>query len=98
MIAFERWADQKTVNIPVVQEYTFKVYLFILARLAFEQRIQLALLMIGRCGFGFPFNWSAPARAPDGSMSIQEALRVVGDTYMIATILPKWVQKLPFRR
>ncbi|KIK06373.1 hypothetical protein K443DRAFT_674356 [Laccaria amethystina LaAM-08-1] len=82
MITSEGWADKKTVDIPVVQEYTFK----------------LALLMIGRCGFGFSFNWSAPARAPDGSMSLQEALRVVGDTHMIAIILPKWVQKLPFRR
>lgn len=82
MITSEGWADKETVDIPVVQDYTFK----------------LALLIIGRCGFGFSFNWSAPARAPDGSMSIQEALRVVGDTHMIAILLPKWVQKLPFKR
>jgi len=98
MITSEGWADKKTADIPVVQEYTFKVYLFILLRLTFDQHIQLALLMIGRCGFGFSFNWSTPARAPDGSMSLQEALRVVGDTHMIAIVLPKWVQRLPFRR
>ncbi|TFK38021.1 cytochrome P450 [Crucibulum laeve] len=82
MISAERWADKKVVDIPVIQTLTFK----------------LALLIIGRCGFGFSFDWSAPPTAPDGSMSVQEALRVVADSYMISTMTPKWVQNLPFKK
>ncbi|KAG6898860.1 hypothetical protein C0993_003485, partial [Termitomyces sp. T159_Od127] len=58
----------------------------------------LALLIIGKCGFGFSFNWSAPPTAPDGNMSVQEALRIVADSHMLAIAAPKWLLSLPFRR
>ncbi|PPQ65337.1 hypothetical protein CVT26_000052 [Gymnopilus dilepis] len=82
MIAAEGWDGKKTIEIPVIQKLTFK----------------FALLIIGRCGFGFDFNWFSPPRAADGSMSVLEALRIVGDSYMIAVFLPKWIQNLPFKK
>lgn len=59
---------------------------------------QLALLIIGKCGFGFSFTWSEPARTSDGRMSVQEALRITADTFMISTFAPKWTQKLPIKK
>ncbi|KAG6917128.1 hypothetical protein DXG01_003794 [Tephrocybe rancida] len=82
MLSAENWGSQTTIDVPVVQTLTFK----------------LALLIIGKCGFGFSFNWSAPPTAPDGSMSVQEALRIVADSSMLAIAAPKWLLALPFRR
>ncbi|KAG5634271.1 hypothetical protein H0H81_002585, partial [Sphagnurus paluster] len=82
MISAEGWDKSDTIEEPVIQKLTFK----------------LALLIIGRCGFGFSFNWEAPPTAPDGSMSVQEALRVVADTHMLMIFAPKWILKLPFPR
>ncbi|GLB42270.1 putative cytochrome P450 [Lyophyllum shimeji] len=82
MIAAEGWSKKDLINVPVVQTLTFK----------------LALLIIGKCGFGFSFNWTAPPTAPDGTMSVQEALRIVADSHMLAIFAPKWLLALPFRR
>ncbi|KAF9010234.1 cytochrome P450 [Cyathus striatus] len=82
MISVEGWADKQSVEVMSVQSLTFK----------------LAFLIIGKCGFGFSFNWAEPPSSPDGSMSIQEALRVVADDHMLAIFLPNWIKRLPFRR
>jgi len=59
---------------------------------------QFALLIIGRCGFGFDFNWSTPPKATDGRISVQEALRIVADNYMIMIMAPRFIQNLPIRK
>ena len=56
---------------------------------------QLAALIIGRCGFGFSFDWLEPARSADGKMTIQHALRVVSESTMVLLFVPKWLQRLP---
>ncbi|KAF9553104.1 cytochrome P450 [Agrocybe pediades] len=81
MISAEGWDSKDEIEIPVIQKLTF----------------QLALLIIGKCGFGFSFNWFAPPKSDDGRMSIQEALRIVADTHMAAIFTPKWVQNLPIK-
>jgi hypothetical protein len=45
-----------------------------------------------------PFNWSAPLAAPNGGMTVQEAIRIVGDTILLAIYMPKWLLWLPFRK
>ncbi|KAG6809204.1 hypothetical protein H0H93_016018, partial [Arthromyces matolae] len=55
----------------------------------------MALLVIARCGFGFAFKWSAPPTTPDGEMSVQEALRILADSYVIGFIVPAWIRNLP---
>ncbi|KAF8068982.1 cytochrome P450 [Lyophyllum atratum] len=82
MISAEGWGTKDTIDVPVIQKLTFK----------------LALLIIGKCGFGFSFNWTTPPTAPDGTMSVQEALRIVADTHMWAIFAPKWLLALPFRK
>ncbi|KAH9478750.1 Cytochrome P450 monooxygenase 124 [Psilocybe cubensis] len=82
MVEAEGWKGKKEIDVPVIQTLTFK----------------LALLIIGKCGFGFSFDWSSPPRSEDGSLSIQEALRIVADSHMIATFLPKWIQNLPTKK
>ncbi|KAF8191805.1 cytochrome P450 [Pholiota molesta] len=83
MVLEEGWTDKQEISLPAVQGLTFK----------------LALLIIGRCGFGFPFTWSETPRAVDGRMSVQEALRIVVDSSTISHLLPKWAwQNLPFKR
>ena len=64
----------------------------------FNMSLQFALLMIGKCGFGFSFDWDSPSTAPDGSLSVQEALRVVADSIKLLTFSPKWLEHLPFRK
>ncbi|KAF4564657.1 alcohol dehydrogenase [Pleurotus pulmonarius] len=81
MIQTEGWADKDIVEVPTVQKLTFK----------------LALLIIGHCAFGFPFDWSTPAKLSDGSMSVQEALRIVADTHMFSIVAPNWIYKLPVK-
>ncbi|PPQ91914.1 hypothetical protein CVT25_001285 [Psilocybe cyanescens] len=82
MIAAEGWEGKQEIDVPVIQTLTFK----------------LALLIIGKCGFGFSFNWFSPPRSKDGSLSIQEALRIVTDSHMIAVFLPQWIQNLPIKK
>lgn len=80
MISAEGWTTKDMMEVPVVQKLTSK----------------LALLLIAKCGFGLSFNWSAPPKAPNGSMTIQEAIRIVCDTTLLAIIAPKWLLSLPF--
>lgn len=82
MVSAEGWSKKESIDVPVIQTLTFK----------------LALLIIGKCGFGFSFNWTAPPSAPDGSMSVQEALRIVADSHMLVISAPKWLLALPFRK
>lgn len=55
---------------------------------------KLALHILGRCAFGFPTDWPMPVMS-DGSMSLQEAFRIVTDTATFAVLFPSWVYKLP---
>lgn len=57
---------------------------------------QLAALIIGKCGFGFSFDWFEPARSANGKMTIQHALHVVSESTMVLLFVPKWLQRLPF--
>ncbi|TFK72490.1 cytochrome P450 [Pluteus cervinus] len=79
MIEVEGWSKKDTVSVSAVQSLTFK----------------LALLIIGNCGFGFNFHWHEPPTAPDGSMSIQEALSTVTSWNTLDLFFPKWFTKLP---
>lgn len=101
MISAEGWDKKDAIDVPIIQTLTFKVYDLcrLIASLSNSSfRAKLALLIIGKCGFGFSFNWTAPPTAPDGSMSVQESLRIVADTYMWNITAPKWVLRLPFRK
>ncbi|KAG7095474.1 hypothetical protein E1B28_006213 [Marasmius oreades] len=80
MVAAEGWAKRHTIEIPAIQALTFK----------------LALLVLGTCGFGFDFNWSAPPETSEGEMTVQEAIRTVLDANMMLSFAPAWVKSLPF--
>ncbi|KAF9544260.1 cytochrome P450 [Agrocybe pediades] len=82
MIRSDGWDKESIIDQPVVQKITFK----------------LALLIIGKCGFGFPFDWATPPISEDGTMSMQEALRIISDTNTYALFLPKWTHGLPFKK
>jgi hypothetical protein len=82
MIATEGWADPSCITFeePIVQKLAFK----------------LALLIIARCSFGFDsFSWGEEPANENGEMSIQQSLRVLGDTIIAAISMPKWCWKLP---
>ncbi|KAF9448129.1 cytochrome P450 [Macrolepiota fuliginosa MF-IS2] len=81
MVSNDGWSNKKSIDVPVLQRTTFKFALFI----------------IGKCGFGFPFVWSEPPTAPDGTMTIQEALRLTTDAFLTMIMVPKWVFKLPIK-
>ena len=102
MIAEERWTNKDRIPGLAVQSLTFKAgFQPSLVPASYSYYIspnQLALLIIGKCGFGFPFSWSEPARTSDGRMSIQEALSISADTFMINTFAPGWTQILPIKR
>lgn len=55
---------------------------------------QLALLIIGKCGFGFPFNWLEPARSTDGKMTIQHALYTLANSFLAVLYVPRWFKRL----
>ena len=55
---------------------------------------QLALLTIGKCGFGFSFDWAQPPRSADGKMTIQHALHCISDSTTAVLVVPKWLQRL----
>ena len=57
---------------------------------------QLALLIIGKCGFGFSFNWLEPPRSTDGKMTIQHALHSIANSFAAVLFVPKWLQRLSF--
>ncbi len=99
MIADEGWAAREQISVPVVQALTFKVSTSLkIVAPSQSYHGQVALLVISKCGFGFTFNWSEPVRTADGRMSLQEAFRVISETILITSFVPKWVRKLPFKR
>ena len=57
---------------------------------------QLAILIIGKCGFGFSFNWLEPPRSTDGKMTIQRALRAIADSVAAVIFVPRWFKRLSF--
>ena len=57
---------------------------------------QLALLIIGACGFGFEFTWSDPPVSADGTMSLHRALEVM-NTRQVLLLVPKWIKRLPIK-
>ena len=81
MMSTEGWDNKDAVEVPVVQKLTF----------------DLALMVLGHCAFGLPYDWASPTGLPDRSMSVQEALRIVADTNLFAIVAPKWAWKLPFK-
>lgn len=82
MVNEEGWIKKASVDIPVIQTYTFKFALFIIAG----------------CGFGLPFEWNEPPQGVDGKMSLQEALRITSEWNFPRTTLPKWFWKLPIAK
>ena len=100
MISMEGWTDKKEIDIPVVQSLTFKVWDlvwdFYMTALASNPPTtpQLALLIIGKCGFGFSFNWLELPRSHDDKMTIQHALRVISASPAVILLIPKWLQHL----
>ncbi|TDL22841.1 cytochrome P450 [Rickenella mellea] len=82
MIASEGWTSKDTLSIPEIQQYTLKVALFV----------------ISACGFGIPLSWNEPPLGEQRDMSIQESLRIISDSNLIKTILPKWLFSLPVKK
>ncbi|KAJ7753139.1 cytochrome P450 [Mycena olivaceomarginata] len=66
MMEGERWADENDVLISAINPITSK----------------FALIIIGRCGFGEPF----------------EALAIVSATSIARMVIPWWIYKLPIKR
>ncbi|ETW77975.1 hypothetical protein HETIRDRAFT_420783 [Heterobasidion irregulare TC 32-1] len=81
MVSSEGWDTKDSVEIAVIQEYTFK----------------LALYVISSVGFGLPFIWDAPPTNEDGSMPLQEAFKTFTDHPTLWLAAPKWLYKLPFK-
>lgn len=96
MIRDEGWLLKDGVEIPEIQTYTFKVHIYssILVHnsTCFDK---LALFVIASCGFGLPFSWNEPPSGSDGSLSLQEALRIASEYNLARTTAPKWFWKLP---
>ncbi|KAI0049196.1 cytochrome P450 [Auriscalpium vulgare] len=82
MATVEGWDAQNTVNVRAVQDYTFK----------------LALFVISACGFGVPFAWDEPPMNEDGTMGVQKALKVYTDNSLLMVITPEWAFKLPISK
>ncbi|KAG6828823.1 hypothetical protein H0H92_006648 [Tricholoma furcatifolium] len=80
-VAHQGWSTMNTVDLPFFQTISTK----------------MALLIVAKCGFqvGFSVDWSAPPTDPDGTISIQEALRVDTDSYVLSLMVPNWVRSLP---
>ena len=101
MIEKEGWVSKSIIEMPVVQKYTVKVcvmviHLFLCILLIIIY--QFALSIIARCGFGLPFSWDEPIVEKDGSMSLQESLRLVSENNLARTSAPKWFWKLPIQK
>ncbi|KAG6865642.1 hypothetical protein C0991_000812 [Blastosporella zonata] len=79
MEAAEGWSNCDVVDLPAVQAISTK----------------MALLVIAKCGFGLSVDWSAPPIGPDGEITVQEAVRVLADSYIVGMMMPNWVQYLP---
>ncbi|KAJ7485346.1 cytochrome P450 [Mycena latifolia] len=82
MVDVEGWKTKDVVEIPVIQQITGK----------------FTFLIISTCGFGFPATWDTPPKTADGSMPIQEALKLVAETHLIVLVVPKFLMHLPIQR
>lgn len=103
MILNDGWLNKTSIDVPVVQRLTFKVSsiinpLFFVPSDTNPGLFQYALFIIGKCAFGFPFKWSEPPTGPNGGLSLQEALRITTDTFLIMITAPKWAFKLPIQK
>ncbi|KXN87235.1 hypothetical protein AN958_09058 [Leucoagaricus sp. SymC.cos] len=58
-------------------------------------RSQYTLFIIGKCAFSLPFTWSKLSTALDSTMSLQEALHLSNDMFLMRVLTPKWAFKLP---
>ncbi|KAF8135992.1 cytochrome P450 [Mycena galopus ATCC 62051] len=83
MTEAEGWKGKNFIDVPTIQKT-------ITAKLAF--------LLISTCGFGFPSTWETPPQAADGGISIQRALKIVAESTIIDTAVPKWLWYLPIPR
>ncbi|KAF5368657.1 hypothetical protein D9757_010213 [Collybiopsis confluens] len=82
MIVSEGWEAKGTGSTTAAQELTFK----------------LALILIGKCAFGFSLSWDDPPRTSDGRESIQDTMKTVAETTILRLAAPRWVMRLPLRR
>lgn len=103
MVSEEGWIGKDQIEIPTLQALAHSRS--VTFRSSIENCIggeayvnQLALLIIGRCGFGFLLNWADPSRTEDKEMTLQEAFQIVSESGVIDIIVPKWVQKLVLLR
>ncbi|KAF8994049.1 cytochrome P450 [Cyathus striatus] len=78
MVVEEGFEDKKVVELPVVQSLTTK----------------FTLLIIGRCGFGFPFTWAEPIPAAGDKMSFPQAVRTFMRRLQLLH-LATWAQSIP---
>ncbi|KIK52839.1 hypothetical protein GYMLUDRAFT_49677 [Collybiopsis luxurians FD-317 M1] len=81
MVVSEGWEAKGSGSVSAVQGLTFK----------------LALILIGKCAFSLSLSWDDPPRASDGGLSIQDAIRTVGETSIFRVIAPRWVLRLPLQ-
>ncbi|KAG6913368.1 hypothetical protein DXG01_007321 [Tephrocybe rancida] len=79
MVAAEGWSTRNTVDIPTVQDFNTKI----------------ALPVIAKCGFGLPVEWSTPPVGPNGKITVQETVRILADSHIVALLMPRWVKSLP---
>ncbi|KAF8981867.1 cytochrome P450 [Cyathus striatus] len=78
MAVAEGFEDKKVVELPAVQSLTTK----------------FAFLIIGRCGFGFPFTWAEPIPATGSKMTFPQAIRVYL-RHLQLLHLPSWTRSIP---
>lgn len=57
--------------------------------------LQFTLLVLAACAFGTPFSWATGPTLADGSMSVVEALRTLGESVMAISYLPNFILRLP---
>ncbi|KAF8994051.1 cytochrome P450 [Cyathus striatus] len=81
MVVHEGFEGKKVVDIPKIQKITFN----------------FAFLIIGRCGFDFPFSWTERIGAGKGSMSFPDAMRIFTRDLRLLQ-LPKMIRSLPITR
>ncbi|KAJ7266971.1 cytochrome P450 [Mycena haematopus] len=81
MVQTDGWNTKDVVNVPVIQNLTSK----------------LVFLIMASCGLGFEATWATPPTPnhKHRQISVQEALRIVADTRMLTTAVPKWLLRLP---
>jgi len=79
MIDVEGWSSQEIVEVETFHKLTYK----------------LALLVIGKAGFGFDMKWTRGDEAEETEMSLQEAIRISSESVHILSIAKDWMLRLP---